>query len=189
MNKNTGIMFGINFGRRKFIPMENIASWLKYARGKRSAKDFAALIGCSMQTIYRYEWGERTPDMNFLQTVADKTGVPLDWSKEDKMDTVSTAEQHRRKKNPPPVERAVASTAPCQRCAELESRLEKAEAKLEVLEEERRELTSETRRLYREKEELLKELGELRATVARLEERKNRLAVANGVSPENSGAA
>lgn len=50
-------------------------------------------------------------------------------------------------------------------------------------------LTSETRRLYREKEELLKELGELRATVARLEERKNRLAVVNGVSSENSGAA
>ena len=63
------------------------------------------------------------------------------------------------------MERAVASTAPCQRCAELESRLEKAEAKLEVLEEERRELTSETRRLYREKEELLKELGKTRKPI------------------------
>lgn len=37
--------------------MEDIASRLKRVRGKRSAKDFAALIGCSMQTIYRYEWG------------------------------------------------------------------------------------------------------------------------------------
>ena len=65
----------------------------------------------------------------------------------------------------------------------------KLERELELEREERRELAAENRRLYREKEELLKELGELRATVARLEERKNRLAVANGVSSENSGAA
>lgn len=63
------------------------------------------------------------------------------------------------------------------------------ERRLETLEEEWKELLSENRQLHRDKAELLKELGELRATVARLEERKNRLAVANDVSSENSGAA
>lgn len=71
----------------------------------------------------------------------------------------------------------------------VEENFSKLERELELEREERRELAAENRRLYREKEEVLKELGELRATVARLEERKNRIAVANGFSSENSGAA
>lgn len=160
--------------------MEDIGSRLKYVRGKRSAKDFAALMGCSMQTIYRYEWGERVPDERFLQEVAEKTGVLIDWLKGDHLDQITPAENPPRKKVSPSAK---------QYCAELEVRLEKTELKLETLEEERRELTAENRKLYREKEELLKEIGELRATVARLEECKNRLAVAGGMHSENSGVA
>lgn len=70
------------------------------------------------------------------------------------------------------------------------------EEKLNMAEEERRELAVENRKLYREKEELyrekeelLRENGELRAMVARLEERKNRLAVATDQPKEATGAA
>lgn len=77
------------------------------------------------------------------------------------------------------------------------------ENKLAFSEEERRELASENRKLhrekeelyrekealYREKEELLRENGELKAMVARLEERKNRLAIASDQPAQNSGVA
>ena len=147
--------------------MEDIASRLKHVRGKRSAKDFAALMGCSMQTIYRYEWGERVPDDCFLKEVAEQTGTSLDWLKGDDLDRTIPVENSSRKKN---------SLSAKQYYAELEARLEKAEMKIECLEVERRELTSETRKLYREKEqllrekeELLRENGALREQLARLE--------------------
>ena len=71
----------------------------------------------------------------------------------------------------------------------LLSHYAKLEAKLEISEAERRELVVENRRLHREKEELLRENGELKAMVARLEERKNRLAVATDQPKEATGAA
>lgn len=67
-----------------------------------------------------------------------------------------------------------ASQTACPRCAKLE-------IKLEQVEEERRELAAENRMLYKEKEELLRENGELKATVARLEERKNAMSVEAGI--------
>lgn len=162
-----GIKFGINFGRRKFILMEDIAARLKHVRGKRSARDFAALLGCSMQTVYRYEWGARVPDEQFLQEVAEKTGTSLDWLKGDNLDRIIPVENSSHKKK---------SLSTKQYYAELEMRLEKAELKIEGLEEERRELATETRSLYREKEqllrekeELLRENGALREKLARLE--------------------
>jgi len=69
------------------------------------------------------------------------------------------------------------------------TREEKLELELEKEREERRMISAENRQLHRDKAELLKEIGDLRAKVARLEEGKNRLAVANGISSENSGAA
>ena len=71
----------------------------------------------------------------------------------------------------------------------LLSHYAKLEAKLEISEAERRELVVENRQLHREKEELLRENGELKAMVARLEERKNRLAVASDQPKEATGAA
>lgn len=72
----------------------------------------------------------------------------------------------------------------------------KLEKELEMERGERRELAAENRRLhqekeelYREKEELLRENGELKAMVARLEERKNRLAVATDQPAQHSGVA
>ena len=45
-----------------------------------------------MQTIYRYEWGERVPDERFLQAVAEKTGISLDWLKGDDLNRITPVE-------------------------------------------------------------------------------------------------
>ena len=52
-----------------------------------------------------------------------------------------------------------------------------------------REVIAENRQLHREKEEILRENGVLREKIARLEERKSRLAVASDQSAQNSGVA
>lgn len=140
--------------------MKDLASRLKIVRGKRSAKEFAALMGCSMQTIYRYEWGDRVPDERFLQELAEKTGTSLDWLKGDSSDHIIPVENSPRKKASPSVK---------QYCLELEARLEKTELRVESLEDERRELAAENRRLYQEKEDVLRENGLLREKIARLE--------------------
>lgn len=140
--------------------MKDLASRLKIVRGKRSAKEFAALMGCSMQTIYRYEWGDRVPDERFLQELAEKTGTSLDWLKGDSSDHIIPVENTPRKKASPSVK---------QYCLELEARLEKTELRVESLEDERRELAAENRRLYQEKEDVLRENGLLREKIARLE--------------------
>lgn len=140
--------------------MKDLASRLKIVRGKRSAKEFAALMGCSMQTIYRYEWGDRVPDERFLQELAEKTGTSLDWLKGDVLDHVIPEESPLPKK---------ASPSAKQYRMDLEARLEKTELRVESLENERRELAAENRRLYQEKEDVLRENGLLREKIARLE--------------------
>lgn len=65
---------------------------------------------------------------------------------------------------------------------------EKLELELEKEREKRRMISAENCQLHCDKAELLKEIGELRVKIARLEEGKNRLAVANGISSENSSA-
>lgn len=151
--------------------MNDIASRLKHVRGKRSAKEFSALIGCSMQTIYRYEWGERVPDDHFLEVVAEKTGTSLDWLKGYSLDRIIPVENSSHKKKP---------LSAKQYYAELEARLEKAELRLEGIEEERRELAAETRSLYREKEQLLREKEELLRENGTLRERLARLEAEQG---------
>ena len=63
----------------------------------------------------------------------------------------------------------------CLRCTKLEAKLERVEAQRDEL--------------FAENRQLLRENGDLRAQVARLEERKNRLAIATGQPLEDSGAA
>lgn len=69
------------------------------------------------------------------------------------------------------------------------TREEKLELELEKEREERRMISAENRQLHRDKADLLREIGDLRAKVARLEECKNRLAVAGSIHTENSGVA
>lgn len=78
---------------------------------------------------------------------------------------------------------------PSQSADKLERELDTEREERRALSAELREVSAENRQLHRDKAELLRELGDLRAKVARLEECKNRLAVANGVPSENSSVA
>ncbi|RTQ87806.1 helix-turn-helix domain-containing protein [Lysinibacillus telephonicus] len=53
--------------------MESLGSRLKYLREKSniSQKDFAKKIGVSNTVLSRYESGDRKPDYDILQLIAD----------------------------------------------------------------------------------------------------------------------
>lgn len=157
---------------------------LKKVSGVDTDTAFASFLGLRQGSISGAKKKRQVPHAWFFQ-IAEKTGASADWlfwgrgpmrisdTRNQDVEATVKAEYFRESQTSPPVEK----------------NFSKLERELELEREERRELAAENRRLYREKEEVLKELGELRATVARLEERKNRLAVANGISSENSGAA
>lgn len=157
--------------------MNDLAERLIALRTGLSRREFAKSLGITESTLRNYEKGASSPDAQFLANICKKMALSPEWILFG-IGPMRTAEA------PPKKQEAIVepSSRECPRCA-------KVERELEMEREERRELAAENRRLYREKEEVLKELGELRATVARLEERKSRLAVANGISSENSGAA
>lgn len=161
--------------------MNTLGDRLKQLRGNTRQADLAAALGMAQTTLSNYETGRNEPSIEVLRTFVSHFSVNLRWLMfgEGPIREGEDAEP----KSAEPLSSGQAITQP------REESFAKLERELELEREERRELAAENRRLYREKEELLKELGELRATVARLEERKNRLAVANGVSSENSGAA
>lgn len=157
---------------------------LKKASGVDTDTAFAYFLGLRQGSISGAKKKKQIPHAWFFQ-VGEKTGVSTDWlfwgrgpmriSDARDQDVEAKVKTEGSRESPP--------TSP------EEGNFSKLERELELEREERRELAAENRRLYREKEEVLRELGELRATVARLEERKNRLAVANGISSANSGAA
>ncbi|MBS5375504.1 helix-turn-helix domain-containing protein [Bilophila wadsworthia] len=163
--------------------MDTLGKRIKLARGKVSQDAFSRSIQVSKGSLGFYERDENLPNSDTILKICSLTGVRIEWlltgkgpmrDGENNIEGTATHES---------------AITPSPSTPSAEWSLTKLERELELEKEERRELAVENRRLYREKEELLKELGELRATVARLEERKNRLAVANGVSSENSGAA
>lgn len=81
------------------------------------------------------------------------------------------------------------ASGPSERANTIGRELEAEREERRALSAELREVSAENRQLHRDKAELLKEVGDLRAKVARLEAGQNRLAVTNGMSSENSGAA
>lgn len=151
--------------------MDTIGNRLKQVRGKLSGEQFAAQFGLNAQTIYRYERGTRKPGTKFLQMVANKTGVSLEWLIAGD-GTSSLPLLDGKKESFSIIDRSANSLDrqdSCTQCARLESRLEKMEERLEALEQERREVSTENRQLHRENAALLRENGELREKIAFLE--------------------
>lgn len=142
--------------------MEKLPERLKKARGSLSARKFAEIFGVNQQTIYRYEWGERKPDLPFLKAVADKTGVPLDWLKgEDYTENIKPDILVQ-----PNIARSKATQ--CSSCEDLKNRLLKSEARVEHLEKEQQKFIEDIRILHDKVELLLRENGDLKAEVATL---------------------
>lgn len=59
--------------------MDSFGKRLKMLRGSANGTAFAEKLGISRQTLYRYERGERVPDVGFIQTVCALTGASLEW--------------------------------------------------------------------------------------------------------------
>lgn len=134
--------------------MSNIGERLKLVRGKRSGEEFATSLGVHLQTLYRYERGERTPDIDFIQLVSKKESISLEWliSGIGSMHSGDAPSPGQTSPVQPP---EITPPAACPRCAKLETKLEKVE-------QQRDDLMGELRQLW-------KENGELKAQVARYE--------------------
>lgn len=147
--------------------------------------EFAARLGIHKNTLGRYERGESEPDFSVCASICSIFGVSPTWLLLG-VGPIHNAETREQRLQPDvSITLRTPETAPtpqgfCPRCAKLETRLESLDTDF-------RDVIAENRQLHREKEELLRENGALRERIARLEERKNGLAVAAGQSMENSG--
>ncbi|MBI9081930.1 MAG: helix-turn-helix transcriptional regulator [Pseudodesulfovibrio sp.] len=125
----------------------NIGERLKAVRGKTTQKDFAKSLGVALNTLGKYERGERTPNVNIALEVVRQCGVNLHW---------------------------LLSGEGCMREGEIEQvELGSAPASLEAeLSKEReltRELMAENRQLWKENGELKVKIGELNVQNVKLE--------------------
>ena len=77
--------------------MSNIGNKIKTLRKSRkmTQEEFAEQIGVSRSTLSCYEVGQRTPNMNILQDIAQMCGVGLDYfgvsSKDEAFDLLARA--------------------------------------------------------------------------------------------------
>lgn len=132
--------------------MSTLGERLKQLRNKQSGEQFAALLGIHLQSLYRYERGERSPDAELIQTVSKVTGVSLEWL------ICGTGTMFPEKKPSSPLPAAeLRNGLYCAQC-EFKKELDQERA-------ERRELNTENRRLW-------KENCDLKEKCARLEERQ-----------------
>lgn len=146
--------------------MSSIGERLKLVRGKRSGEEFATFLGVHLQTLYRYERGERTPDIDFVQLVSNKENISIEWLISGKGTMHGEGGSYR---------------PPWDDSQSIDKRIERLEAKLDKTEQQRDDLMTENRQLW-------KENGQLREKVARLEEAAHKPGIFNE-SAASSGAA
>ncbi len=164
--------------------MKTLGERIRFIRGKETQAEFAERVGIAKGSIGGYENDKNSPSAEAILKICVENDISCEWllkghgpmRQGDDLDALPLN---------------------CEK-AKQDISLDYAELakKLNIAEEERRELAVENRKLYREKEELyrekeelLRENGELKAMVARLEERKNRLAVASDQPAQHSGVA
>ena len=155
--------------------MSTLGERLKQLRGKASQKQFAQTLGIPPTTLANYESNKSELNFTMIELFTSKFNISTDWL------IFGRGPMHPEKSATTP-EKAPESApqAACQRCMELEVRLEQAEKALEEERLERRDLSNENRRLW-------KENAELRERCARLEERMEKPAV--GRCPQKTGMA
>ena len=146
--------------------MNTLGERIKLARGGISQEAFARILSISKGSLGFYERNENLPNVEVILKICSKTGVGLEWllmgrgpmrpgcATEGAQASQAEGAQASQAEESAVPESAVPS---CERCARMESRLDR-------LEDERRELSAENRRLW-------KENAELRERCARFEER------------------
>lgn len=157
---------------------EAILQRLMDATNSPTDATLATRLGISAQAVYNARKKQQIPPI-WVFEVAKTFDVSADWLFFGKEPTENGKESTR------PDE-----LGPClPQVDKLEREFETEREERRALSAELREVSAENRQLHRDKAELLREVGDLRAKVARLEECKNRLAVAGGVHSENSDVA
>ena len=159
--------------------MSTVAGRLLQVRGKTKQGDFAKLLGINPNTLRTYENGRSLPNQDFLARVCVQFSVSPSW--------LLLGEGPMRVGEKLPGTKVIAPQE--KTSAKTERSNEVLLALLAEVQRERQDLSKENQLLHKEKEVLLREIGDLRAQVARLEERKNRLAVVSEQSVANSGVA
>ena len=159
--------------------MSTVAGRLLQVRGKTKQGDFAKLLGINPNTLRTYENGRSLPNQDFLARVCVQFSVSPSW--------LLLGEGPMRVGEKMPGTKVIAPQE--KTSAKTERSNEVLLALLAEVQRERQDLSKENQLLHKEKEVLLREIGDLRAQVARLEERKNRLAVVSEQSVANSGVA
>lgn len=164
---------------------------MKHASTQDALEYMKKLAGVS----YDFELAEKLGySKQALSSVKKRQKIPINWFVKASrffqvpMEELQTAGQLTETSNAySKTQTTVTNTEEERDTLAIERRLFEEEKR--VFWEERKDLMAENRQLHREKEELLRENGELKAMVARLEERKNRLAFATDQPTENSGIA
>ena len=159
--------------------MSTVAGRLLQVRGKTKQGDFAKLLGINPNTLRTYENGRSLPNQDFLARVCVQFSVSPSW--------LLLGEGPMRVGEKLPGTKVIAPQE--KTSAKTERSNEVLLALLAEVQRERQDLSKENQLLHKEKEVLLREIGDLRAQVARLEERKNRLAVVSEQPVANSGVA
>ena len=159
--------------------MSTVAGRLLQVRGKTKQGDFAKLLGINPNTLRTYENGRSLPNQDFLARVCVQFSVSPSW--------LLLGEGPMRVGEKMPGTKVIAPQE--KTSAKTERSNEVLLALLAEVQRERQDLSKENQLLHKEKEVLLREIGDLRAQVARLEERKNRLAVVSEQPVANSGVA
>ena len=155
---------------------EHCSGRLLQVRGKTKKGDFAKLLVINPNTLRTYENGRSLPNQDFLARVCVQFSVSPSW--------LLLGEGPMRVGEKMPGTKVI---APQEKTSAKTERSN--EVLLAEVQRERQDLSKENQLLHKEKEVLLREIGDLRAQVARLEERKNRLAVVSEQSVANSGVA
>jgi len=159
--------------------MSTVAGRLLQVRGKTKQGDFAKLLGINPNTLRTYENGRSLPNQDFLARVCVQFSVSPSW--------LLLGEGPMRVGEKMPGTKVIAPQE--KTSAKTERSNEVLLTLLAEVQRERQDLSKENQLLHKEKEVLLREIGDLRAQVARLEERKNRLAIVSEQPVANSGVA
>ena len=83
--------------REPKMGIEGFGNRLESVRGKMPQKDFAAIFGVGINTLFRYEKGENHPNAAFISSVCEKFNLSANWllfGEGEKYKEGAAAQQH-----------------------------------------------------------------------------------------------
>lgn len=133
----------------------SIGSRIKQVRGKVPQKEFAKQLEIAQNTLGNYERSERTPNADFIITLAKHANVSFDWllTGEEHAGVITQQKSHVQQPAHPIC---------CPKCEVLEADLRKEREEARELTKELREINAENRTVLKENGKLKEKIGELK---------------------------